>query len=145
MGFFAIDQIAKIGLSSLPVIYYFENLFIINRNKKLFSLRFFSLPYIINLRSFFNKNKISVLIMVLFVLLLYLLCESAFSQIPNKAGYILLIYSSVVLYMCMLLFYNLSYIEVNYLSYLSNFLSVHKILFFNYCVSLFFYFLLSCY
>ncbi|ETS29747.1 hypothetical protein BB987_02375 [Photorhabdus temperata] len=114
---------------------------IINRNKKLFSLRFFSLPYIINLRSFFNKNKISVLIMVLFVLLLYLLCESAFSQIPNKAGYILLIYSSVVLYICMLLFYNLSYIEVNYLSYLSNFLSVHKILFFNYCVSLFFYFI----
>ncbi|PQQ40957.1 sugar-binding protein [Photorhabdus luminescens] len=27
MGFLAIDQIAKIGLSSLPVIYYFENLF----------------------------------------------------------------------------------------------------------------------
>ncbi|NHB93375.1 hypothetical protein C5469_15005 [Photorhabdus cinerea] len=28
MGFFAIDQIAKIGLSSLQVIYYFEKLFI---------------------------------------------------------------------------------------------------------------------
>ncbi len=28
LGFFAIDQIAKIGLSSLQVIYYFENLFI---------------------------------------------------------------------------------------------------------------------
>ncbi|MBS9444106.1 hypothetical protein EAE89_21270 [Photorhabdus heterorhabditis] len=27
MGFFAIDQIAKIGLSSLQVIYYFEKLF----------------------------------------------------------------------------------------------------------------------
>ncbi len=29
LGFFAIDQIAKIGLSSLQVIYYFENLFIL--------------------------------------------------------------------------------------------------------------------
>ncbi len=28
LGFFAIDQITKIGLSSLQVIYYFEKLFI---------------------------------------------------------------------------------------------------------------------
>ncbi|WP_217471414.1 GNAT family N-acetyltransferase [Photorhabdus akhurstii] len=36
----AIDQIAKIGLSSLPVIYYFENLFrgVCNRNRHLGSI-----------------------------------------------------------------------------------------------------------
>ncbi|CBJ88672.1 hypothetical protein; putative exported protein [Xenorhabdus nematophila ATCC 19061] len=33
LGFFAIDQIAKIGLSSLQVIYYFENLFSFNQNQ----------------------------------------------------------------------------------------------------------------
>ncbi|MBS9423680.1 hypothetical protein [Photorhabdus caribbeanensis] len=135
------DLIFTLVIPLVALILYlnFTPCYIINRNKKLFSLAFFSLPYIMNLRSYFNKNKISVLIMVLSVLLLYLLCESAFSQIPNKADYILLIYSSVVLYICMLLFYNLSYIEINYLSYLSNFLSVRKIFFFNYCVSLFFY------
>ncbi len=75
--------------------------------------------------------------MLLFVMILYILCESAFSQISAKADYILLVYFSVVMYMCMLFFYNSSYIEMNYLSYLSNFLSMRKILFYNYCVSLF--------
>ncbi len=109
----------------------------INQNKKLLSSRFFSLLYIINLRYYFHKNKISSLIMLLFVIILYILCESAFSQIPAKADYILLVYFSVVTYICMLLFYNFSYIEINYLSYLSNFLSMRKILFYNYCISLF--------
>lgn len=109
----------------------------INQNKKLLSSRFFSLLYIINLRYYFHKNKISSLIMLLFVIILYISCESAFSQIPAKADYILLVYFSVVTYICMLLFYNFSYIEINYLSYLSNFLSMRKILFYNYCISLF--------
>ncbi|MCW7762294.1 hypothetical protein, partial [Photorhabdus luminescens] len=130
-----------IPLAALILYLNFTPCYIINRDKRLFSSGFFSLPYIMNLRSYFNKNKMSVFIMVLSVLLLYLLCESAFSQIPNKADYILLIYASVVLYICMLLFYNLSYIEINYLSYLSNFLSVRKIFFFNYCICLFFYLL----
>ncbi|OWO79833.1 hypothetical protein B5C26_20230 [Photorhabdus luminescens] len=130
-----------IPLAALILYLNFTPCYIINRNKKLFSSGFFSLPYIMNLRYCFNKNKMSVLIMALSVLLLYLLCESAFSQIPNKADYISLIYASVVLYICMLLFYNLSYIEINYLSYLSSFLSVRKILFFNYCICLFLYLL----
>ncbi|RKS57755.1 hypothetical protein BDD30_2568 [Photorhabdus asymbiotica] len=110
---------------------------IINQNKKLFSAGFFSLPYIINLRYHFHKNKISSLIMLLSVMILYILCESAFSQIPTKSDYILLIYFSVAIYICMLSFYNFSYIEMNLFSYLSNFLSMQKILFYNYCISLF--------
>ncbi|KOY61367.1 hypothetical protein AM629_14225 [Photorhabdus heterorhabditis] len=43
----------------------------------------------------------------------------------------------------MLLFYNLSYIEINRLSYLSNFLSMRKILLYNYLVSLFLFSVLS--
>lgn len=80
--------------------------------------------------------------MLLSVLILYILCESAFSQIPAKADYILLTYFSVVIYMCMLLFYNLSYIEMNRFSYLFNFLSMQKFLFYNYLVSLFLFYIL---
>ncbi|WP_445375560.1 hypothetical protein ACSLVK_08265 [Photorhabdus tasmaniensis] len=109
----------------------------INQHNKLFSSGFFLSPYIINLRYHFHKNKTSSFIMLLSVLIIYILCESAFSQIPAKADYILLTYFSVVIYMCMLLFYNLSYIEMNRFSYLFNFLSMQKFLFYNYLVSLF--------
>ncbi|UJD74368.1 hypothetical protein CE143_04855 [Photorhabdus luminescens] len=109
----------------------------ISQHKKLFSSGFFLSPYIINLRYHFHKNKTSSFIMLLSVLILYILCENAFSQIPAKADYILLTYFSVVIYMCMLLFYNLSYIEMNLFSYLFNFLSMQKFLFYNYLVSFF--------
>ncbi|AXG47543.1 hypothetical protein PluTT01m_12720 [Photorhabdus laumondii subsp. laumondii] len=64
MGFFAIDQIAKIGLSSLQVIYYFEKLFIpsqlLNRieycikvlHGYAYYLKEFRAKYPINLRDF---------------------------------------------------------------------------------------------
>ncbi len=114
-----------------------------NQNKKLFSSGFFLSPYIVNLRYHFHKNKTSSFVMLLSVLILYILCESAFSQIPAKSDYILLTYFSVVIYICMLLFYNLSYIEMNRISYLSNFLSMRKILLYNYLVSLFLFSVLS--
>ncbi|WP_237388380.1 hypothetical protein [Xenorhabdus sp. Sc-CR9] len=51
LGFFAIDQIAKIGLSSLQVIYYFENLFTGNRS---------GLPAIEILNFIFKEKSISI-------------------------------------------------------------------------------------
>ncbi|PHM74685.1 hypothetical protein [Xenorhabdus kozodoii] len=96
----------------------------------------FSSPYLVNLFYFLSINKIFILNIIASIVFLFFIAYIAYQQVPDNINYIVIGYLGGILYILMILFYNLIHINEKYLCHLINFISNKKLLLLNYCVCL---------